>query len=176
MKNETYLGVDIGLSGALSLVNNRGTLMYCVPIPTLEATVNDKRRKQYYIQGVIRIIKDWANDEFILRACIERLRPIPKQASQVGFSLGGGAMLFKTIFTFLNIPFIEVEPHAWQKKIFGELGIQYTTKTTKEASVKAASQLFPGCDFRPSERCKKDSSDFTDSACIALYNLKTYNK
>jgi hypothetical protein len=97
-------------------------------------------------------------------------------ASQSGFSLGAGSMLFKTIFTFLNIPFMEIEPRAWQKDIFGELGIQYDKATTKQASVQAARLLFPGFDFRPTQKCKKDSDGLTDSALIASHCLKINNK
>jgi len=80
--------------------------------------------------------------------------------------LGAGSMLFKSIFTFLNIPFMEVEPRTWQKAIFGELGVQYNSETTKQASVQAARLMFPGFDFRPTVRCKKDSDGLTDAALI----------
>jgi len=160
----------------MSLISNQASLLACEMIPTIEVMVGKKMRSQYDIQEIIRLVKGWTNDYHISRACFERLRPMPKQASQTGFSLGAGSMLFKTIFTFLNIPFMEIEPRTWQKDIFGELGIQYNKDTTKQASVQAARLLFPGFDFRPTERCTKDSDGLTDSALIASHCLKINNK
>lgn len=166
---KTFLGIDIGLSGALSLVNNNNQLLLCEPIPTIEMLVNKKKRNQYDINSINEIIKIWLSDYNIVKAGIERLRPIPRQASQVAFSMGGGSMLFKTLFTIYKIPYIEIESRIWQKEIFKRAGVQYTGDTTKIASIAASKTLFPGVSFKRTDKCKIDSSDLTDSACIALY-------
>ena len=170
---EAFLGVDIGINGAISLVNHKNFLLLCEPIPTTEHLINDKIRRQYNIQEINSLIKGWANEYQIIRAGIERLRPIPNQASQVAFSLGGGSMMFKTLFTVYGIPYIEFEPRMWQKEIFKRAGVQYTSDTTKIASITASKNLFPGANFKRTEKCKVDSSDLTDSACIALYTKLT---
>lgn len=165
------IGVDIGLSGGISLLSDK-SLLDCEPMPVIETKINNKMRNIYDIKQIIDIIKSWNEDNTISMAIMERLRPIPKQASQVGFSLGFGAGMFKTILTSLGIAFMEIEPHKWQKKIFGDLGIQYSQKTTKQASIQAAKQLFPAFDFRPTERCKNYSDGMTDSALIGYYLFK----
>lgn len=166
---KVFLGVDIGINGAMSLVNNNNLLLTCEPIPTIEMLVNKKKRNQYDIQGINEIIKRWMSDYNIVKAGVERLRAIPNQASQVAFSMGGGSMMFKTLFTVYNVSYIEFEPRTWQKEIFKRAGVQYTSDTTKIASVAAAKTLFPGIMFKRTDRCKVDSPDLTDSAHIALY-------
>jgi len=164
-----YLGVDLGLSGCMAVINNNNSLVLLELIPTIEVLINKKVRNQYDIQAINELFKAWISDFNIVKAGMERLRPIPQQASQVAFSLGGGTMLFKTLFTVYKIPYIEIEPRIWQKEIFKRAGVQYSGKTTKLASVAAAKTLFPGFSFRRTAKCKVDSPDMTDSAEIALY-------
>ena len=170
---EYYLGVDLGLQGAISLISENKKLMICEPIPTIEVMVGKKMRNQYDISCINAIIKAWMSDYCIAKAGMERLRAIPHQASQVAFSMGGGTMLFKTLFTIYKIPFIEIEPRAWQKRIFGDLGVQYTAKTTKQASIQATKQLFPGFDFKRTKRSRIDDHNMTDSVLIGLFTLLT---
>lgn len=171
---ETYIGVDIGINGGISLINKHCQIIECKSIPVIEVLVGGKKRSQYDILGINNIIKDWIFNYKIVRAGMERLRAIPNQASQVAFSMGGGSMLFKTLFTVYSIPFVEYEPRAWQKEIFNRAGVQYDKDTTKIASVAAAKVLFPGFSFKKSERCRVDSPDLTDSANIALYTKLKY--
>jgi hypothetical protein len=167
-----YVGVDIGLKGAMSLLSEEKKVLACEPIPTIDVLVGKKMRSQYDIQKIYEIIRAWTDDFHIEKAGMERLRAIPNQASMVAFSMGGGLQMFKTIFTILKIPFVEIEPHSWQKSVFGELGIQYTRETTKKASVQACRQLFPMFSFKRTPRCTTDDDGMTDSANISYYIAK----
>lgn len=167
-----YIGVDLGLLGGITLLNEDKKIIDCRAIPTIRVLVGKKIRNQYDINGINNIILEWREKE-ITKAGMERLRPMPMQAIQVAFSMGGGMMLFKTLFTIYKIPFIEFEPRAWQKKIFGDLGVQYNKDTTKQASIQAAKQLFPGANFKATEKSRVDSHGMTDSANISLYTLLT---
>lgn len=176
MKN--YIGVDLGLKGAISLVSEETKLIACEPLPVMDVLVGKRARAQYNIQELYAIIMRWTDDFHIEKAGMERLRGMPNQMAQTAFSMGGSAMLFKTIFTITKIPFMEIEPRNWQKKIFGDWGIQYRPvnvtqkerrKALKKASIQAAKQIFPGSSFRVTERCTTDSDGMTDSALIGLY-------
>ena len=160
------LGIDIGLNGGISSFENG--VLEVHPIPTMEVMVGKKMRNQYDINKIVNIITNLKCD----RAYFERLRAIPGQRSQTAFSMGGGTMLFKTICTILKIPFIEIEPREWQKNVFGELGVQYDSKTTKLASMQACKQLFPTVSFLKTVRSSVDNDGMTDSACIAYYGHK----
>ncbi len=166
-----YLGCDLGLKGGLSLLEDNKVIA-CEPMPVIEAMVGKKMRNQYDIKKIDEIIETWLiRTDYKLTAIMERLRAIPNQASQTGFSMGYGVGVFKTLMAVNKIPFIEIEPRDWQKKVFGDLGIQYDKKTTKQASIVAAKQLFPSVDFRPTERCKVYSDGMTDSALIGYYGI-----
>lgn len=164
-----YLGIDLGLQGYISIIDNNGKLILSEFIPTIKVLIGKKMRNQYDITSINEMFKLWISDFNIIKAGIERLRAIPNQSSQTGFSLGGSTMLFKTLFTVHKIPFVEIEARSWQKEIFTNLGVQYDKSTTKEASILAAKQLFPGFSFKRTERCKVDDHNMTDSACIAEY-------
>lgn len=170
-----YLGVDLGISGAISIVSNNGNIILCEPIPVIPVLVNKKMRNQYDITNLNGLIKAWISDYNIVKAGMERLRAFPGQSSQTGFSLGGATMLFKTLFTVYGISYRQIEPRVWQKDIFGSLGIQYDKSTTKKASILAAKQLFPNFSFRRTARCKVDSHDMCDSACIAEHLRRISN-
>lgn len=167
--NQHIIGVDAGVKGALALLSPNKQLLAVEPIPTMEVLVGKKIRNQYDIKGVCDIIKGWQSDYQIAKAGFERLRAIPNQSSQTAFSMGGSTMMFKTIFTIYGIPFVEIEPRSWQKEVFSKLGVQYNSKTTKQASIQAAKQLFPGVDFKRTERCLTDSPDMCDASNIAYY-------
>lgn len=166
-----YIGIDIGLSGGMSIIDENKKLRACYAMPTIDVLIgkSKKIRKQYNIQVINAIIEEWRRLYSVSFAGFERLRAIPNQSSQTAFSMGGGAMLFKTLFTVKQIAFVEFEPRAWQQKIFKQLGIQYKKDTTKLASIQAAKQMFPGTSFLANERCRTDHDGMTDSACIALY-------
>ena len=175
MAKKSYIGIDIGIDGGLSIIDEDRNLIFCEPMPTVDVFINKKNRKKYNLQEINQLIESWKKEYKIHMAGIERLRPIPKQSSQTGFSLGGGSMLFKELFTILGIPFVEIEPHVWQKEIFNSLGVQYNKKNLKQASILAAKQLFPSMDFKPTERAKKESDGMTDSCLIAEYTRMNFN-
>lgn len=170
---KNFLAIDLGLKGAIALIDENSEIISCTPIPTIEVLVNKKKRNQYDINEIFNIIKGYSNTVVI--SGMERLRAMPRQSSQTAFSMGGSSMLFKTIFTILNIPFIEMEPRKWQQAVFKPMGIQYDNSTTKQASIQAAKQLFPNFDFKRTERCSTISSDMTDSCLIAYYLKNNYS-
>jgi len=165
------LGIDLGLKGGLALIQNNKRLIAVEPIPTIESQIGKKLRNIYDLKAIHDLIAGWNADFTIVKAGMERLRAIPGQMSQTAFSMGFGSGVFKTLLTSLGIPFIEIEPRQWQKEIFGQLGIQYTKETTKQASIQAAKQLFPYMDFLRTERSRKADDGLCDSANIALYTL-----
>jgi len=164
------IGVDLGLKGGIALIDENKKLLSCLPLPTFEVMVGKKKRNIYDIKKIHNTIKTWQIElkHATFNAGMERLRAFPGQAAQVGFSLGGSDMLFRTLFTVFGIPFIVFEPQMWQKHIFIPLGIQYTKQTTKQASIQAAKQLFPEQSFIPMG-CRVPSDGLSDSACIAIY-------
>lgn len=155
----------------MSLLSDKKTILHCIPMPVRDTWVNKKIRPQYHIEEIIAIIKSWISDYHVEKLVMERVSAIPFQSSQTAFSLGGATFMFETICAMLKIHVEVVEPRAWQKKIFGDLGISYDKKTTKQASIQAAKILFPDFDFRKSEKCRVASDGKTDSVLIGFYSF-----
>jgi len=164
-----FIGIDIGLKGGMSLINEDSKLIYCIPIPVRDVLVGKSIRPQYEIEKVYKELFDWLQKHEIRKALFERLRAIPNQSSQTGFSMGSGSMMFKTLFTVMEIDFDEVEPYTWQKSIFGKCGISYSGDETKRASVEAAKKLFPGQEFKRTARSRTACDGLTDSALMAIH-------
>lgn len=168
---KVFIGIDVGLNGGITAVDENGKTISCVVIPTMEIIVNKKKKNQYDIQAIDKIIKGLAKEN-TCHGILERLRAMPQQSSQSGFSLGYGSAVFETLFTTHGIRYEKVEPAKWQKAMF--VGYNYTKEQTKVISVQVAKTIDPGQSFLASERCKKDHDGLTDSFCMAHYLLETY--
>lgn len=167
-----YIGIDVGLNGGITAIDKDGKILECIVTPTIEIIVNKKKKNQYDIQAIDRIIKALAQKN-TCHGILERLRAMPQQSSQSGFSLGYGSAVFETLFTTHGIRYEKVEPRTWQKAMF--VGYNYTSEQTKIISIQVAKTLAPGQSFLASPRCKNDHDGLTDSFCMAHY-LKDITK
>ena len=172
MKN-LYIGIDVGLNGGICSIDENGKIFSCIVMPTIEIIVNKKKKNQYDIQAINNHIRELSTSSETCSGLLERLRPMPQQSSQSGFSLGYGSAVFETLFTTYGIRFEKIEPRVWQKAMF--IGHNYTSEQTKIVSIEVAKQLAPGHDWRATERCKIAHDGKTDAFCIATYS-KNVNK
>jgi len=165
------VSVDIGISGAMSLIREDKEHVECVPIPTIGILVGKKKRNQYDISSINYIFKSWISAHSIVSGGAEVLKPF-QSSTKVAFSMGAGAMLFESLFAFYNITFIKINPRTWQQDVFKNLGIQYNKSTTKQASIQAAKRLFPNVSLKRTERSRTDCDGMSDSLCIGAWILK----
>ena len=170
--NNFVIGVDLGVDGGISLlsVDDRKLIDFEV-MPTKIKIVNKKEKRVIDIIEVLRLFSRWGLDHNIVALAMEVLSAFPGQSSQTGFSLGYSSGVFESLSTFFNIPCFKYRPVEWQKEMFK--GINYAKGQTKSASVEVATTLFPGVDFKASDRCKKNHDGLTDSVLIGLYHIKT---
>lgn len=171
MKEQLFIGVDIGISGGITGVNAKGDIVFCMVMPVMEIIVNKKKKNQYDL-GAIDTLVSGLVKKWDCSAILERLRPIPMQSSQTGFSLGYGTAVFESLFTAHGIPFEHEEPRSWQKVMFA--GYNYTSEQTKIVSAQVARKLAPKEPFLETPRCKKMHDGMTDSFCMAVYLLREY--
>lgn len=166
------MGIDLGISGGITIVDENGKIHLCIPMPVTEIIVNKKKKNQYDIKALNYLFKGKIAEVPVVEAIMERLRPIPMQSSQTGFSLGMAVGIFRSLFTIHGIPYREVEPREWQSEMFK--GTPYDRDTTKEVSIMVANRLAPGFPFKATERSKKDSDGMTDSYNMAVYLKRNY--
>jgi hypothetical protein len=69
------------------------------------------------------------------------------------------------MFTMLGQTFYLIPPRTWQKVMFA--GINATD--TKQASILAASRIWPAVDFRATARAIKPNHGLTDAANLAEF-------
>lgn len=127
MKN-LIVGIDPGKKGAIAFLDK----------DTLEAEVYSMPQ---FILDLVDILK--SKQENIFFAVIEKQQPFPRQGIVSTFNLGEHYGTIKGILYTLQIPYIEVSPHKWQKEM---IGIKKKAKI-KELSLKKAKAFFPYLDI-----------------------------
>lgn len=152
MRNKTILGIDNGLSGALSFYDGEELLIYDMPV------IKIGKRNHYDLHGILKIIRTYD----INHCYIEKLTPLPKIGGLQSFSMGYGEGLILGTLSSLMIPYTTIRPAQWKKEM--------SCPKEKNAARMRATQLFP--QFSHNWDLKKHDGR-AESALIALYG---YNK
>lgn len=173
-KSRVFCSVDLGLQGALAVIDLKGKLIDLIDLPTQPVVVNKKKRKEYKLKELITYFSNLTKKYDVVLTGFERLRGMPGQASQTGFSLGFSSGVFKILCNVFEMEWMEFEARSWQKLMFSQL--DYIDPDTKVNSSRLARKLYPDVDFRLSPRCKKDADGRTDALLMALYTKQIYEK
>lgn len=121
---KAYIGIDPGKSGGIAIVAE-GKEPWAVKMPATERDTWD----------VIEDIRQWCDCETV--AALEKVHAMPKQGVTSTFTFGQGYGALRMALTAAGIPFRDVTPQAWQKR----LGC--STGGDKNVSKRMAQQLFP---------------------------------
>ena len=166
------IGIDNGLDGGVSYLDPNGNVGLDV-MPTVGGEGGGKR--SYDIQSMVRILNKirtlasgfgWG-----IHCYLEHAQAFPGQGVSSMFSVGLGFGLWQGILSALFVPYTLVRPQAWQKVMFEGLD----RSDTKKCSALVVSRLYPGTDFRASDKCRKAHEGLTDATCIAAYGKKHYS-
>ena len=140
-----YIAIDIGLSGAVVLQEDR-KFHSVTDVPTFEVKTGKKRRNEYDRRACFKILKDisilFNGDD--CHAIFEKLRGMPGQSSTSTYKLGYGSGMWEAFLVALDIPYTAVSPVKW-KNVMLE-GISKEAKKQKGAAVLRAKELFPEVD------------------------------
>ena len=145
-----YIGIDPGATGALALLDTgfNGAIVW------------DYEERH----AGIFLIKKLLEEDIKFSAAIERAQAMPAQGVVSMFKFGENYGRWQGILETLEIPFIYVTPHKWQKAVFDSM-----PKTdTKTMSLDLARRLFPDLDLK-----YKKHHGRADALLIAHYLLKT---
>lgn len=145
---ETILGIDNGLSGALSFYNEEELIIYDMP------TFKIGKRNVIDIQAVKSLILSDRPHHCL----IEKLTPMPKIGGLQAFSMGHSEGIFLGMLSALDIPYTTIRPKDWKKAM--------QCPKDKDAARMRASQLLP--QFSHNWPLKKHDGR-AESALIALY-------
>ena len=150
------LGIDVGLNGAIALVEN-SKLLELHDMPTLSLERNNKTKRMVNAQALNLIIRDAKADA----AYLERLNAMPGQGVTSMFSMGQSLGVVLGVLAACEVPTTTIPPRTWQKALDVPQG--------KDGSRYRAAQLFPD-EAAMFARVKDDGR--SDAALIALYGAK----
>lgn len=152
----TYVGIDIGLAGAIAIIWPSHVEVFDMPVVT-----GDKN--DYDVKALKNILESVGSDRL---AIIESLHALFQVRSSSTFSLGRGSGIVEGVLGTLEFPFVKVPPKRW-KKVMME---GHSTKDKGE-SIVVAKRLFPSVDLPR----KKDHGK-ADALLMAEYGRRLYGE
>jgi crossover junction endodeoxyribonuclease RuvC len=150
------IGVDPGISGAISILENKKVIeVYDTP------TMIEGKKNKRQVNGaqVANIIKQRLNDKQEVAVAVEHVNAMPGQGVTSMFNFGQSFGVIKGVCSALSIPIYFIRPTKW-KKHFNLI------KTNKDASRTKAIEVYPEISSKLSR--KKDSNR-ADAILIARY-------
>ena len=181
------LGCDPGKAGGLVVLDEAGQIVEAVAMPVLKAA---KGRAEYDLVAIrrflTRVALDTATFELtaakggemvqrlspvVLHVTCERAQPLPPSMPGGGvaqFHRGVSRGLWEGMLAGLGIPYELVSPRSWQSAMLRDV----QGSDTKQRALIAAQRLFPGHDFRATERSRKAHDGIVDAALIAEYGRR----
>lgn len=156
----TSVGVDLGVEGYLCAIFDSHEPHF-EPMPVIE----NGNRKTYNIPRICNLLNDY-RERGVKLMLLEQQQVFPRMGAWAAFSKGQGFGIFKGILTAMGVPFDEVRPSLWKKK----LGICGRGDQVKAASIECASRLFPKVDLRDMERsprARKPDDNKAESLLLA---------
>ena len=150
------IGIDPGISGAISVVENK-KILEVYDTPTM--IDGKKNKRQINSAQVTNIIKDRLKDEKEVVVVVEQVNAMPGQGVTSMFNFGQSFGVIKGICAALSLPIYFVRPAKW-KKYFNLI------KTNKDASRTKVIEVYPEIS---SKLHRKKDSNRADAILIALY-------
>ena len=150
------IGIDPGISGAISIIENKKVLeVYEMP------TMIDGKKNKKQVNGaqVANIIKERLEKDKQIIVVVEHVNAMPGQGVTSMFNFGQSFGVIKGVCSALSIPIYFVRPTKW-KKHFNLI------KTNKDASRTKVIEVYPEISSKISR--KKDSNK-ADAILIARY-------
>ena len=164
-----YLGVDLGLSGALVLIDSSCNVITKTLMPTIEVKKGKSTKRKYDVSA----LASWLAEHVVPSqtfVALEDVVAMPGQNPSASISRGFGQGILVGILTARGIPHMIVRPQVWQREIFKNAQSGGDTKTK---SIQFAQSTQPNEDWRETPRCKSAYDGYCDAFCIAYYAKKS---
>jgi hypothetical protein len=154
-RSKAIVGIDPGSKGGVVLLDDEGVIAELVSMPTVDVFAD--------------LIEKWKPHH----VCIEKSQSLPGNAASRMYNYGVHNGELRGVLVALQVPFTLVPPKIWQAEMF--LGTD-STDLPKKRALEAARRLFPGQDFRASDRCKTPSDGLVDAALIGTYWFRSFTR
>ena len=150
------IGIDPGINGAISILENK-KILEVYDTPTM--IDGKKNKRQINSAQVSNIIKERLNENKEVIVVVEQVNAMPGQGVTSMFNFGQSFGVIKGICAALSLPIYFVRPAKW-KKHFNLI------KTNKDASRTKVIEVYPELS---SKLHRKKDSNRADAILIALY-------
>jgi len=155
--NNKYIGIDNGLNGAICVLQDN-KLIDILVMPILQSGTG---RNEYDVYLIMSFLKKHVDAIVIL----EKAQYTPMMGGIAVFSFAKNYGIMIGLLTALNMQYHIVHAKTWQGKLFKD----QSHDDTKQASAIVAQRLFPGIDFRATDRSKKLHDGKTDAALLSYF-------
>lgn len=122
-----FLGVDVGVQGGIAIIDQNGAVLRAVKMPETDQEILD--------------VLFWPVMEAPMcpcRAVIEKVHATPQMGVTSAFSFGGSYRACRMALTAAKVPFDEVSPFKWQRRL------ECLSGGDKNVTKARAQQVFPG--------------------------------
>lgn len=159
-EDNLFLGVDPGKKGGLTVLDESGAI---VAMTTKHPTAIETYS---WLRTAIEAHR-------VQMCAIEK--PFAKSMNKGVFTYLSEYGELRMCLRLANIPFIEIHPSKWTKKLHKDLeGGRDSFESSKEASLQVARQLWPEQSWLATERSRKPHDGLYDSALIAEWCRRTH--
>lgn len=157
---KTYIGIDPGLSGAISIIYPDGHVERA-PMPVIGKVLDVPTLKHIINRPDATVV-------------FEDLGVIFGTSKATAFSMGYQIGIIEALCVGAGLPYHKVKAKAWQKQMFQ--GVPELTKSgkrdTKGMALVACQRIFPGEKLTFGNRAVKPHDGLVDSLLIAEYGRR----
>ena len=148
---KSFIGIDPGAKGGIAIIDRNGVTAEIMPMMD----------KQIQIREICEYLEPLEKPYVV----IEKVHAMPKQGVSSTFTFGRGVGELLGMLKTLQLPYFEVTPQEWKKKVM--VGVNW--KGNKKASITYCKKTYPLLDLLPSKRCRVPSDGMADALCMAEY-------
>jgi hypothetical protein len=159
-----YLGIDNGISGGMVLLSATPGLS---PIAMLPMPV--KRARKGNEVDLSEIIWWLDKNEIRLSETMTIIEePGGSKSAKAATSMAGSFHALRALLDIYGVRYERITPQTWQRVMIpGAKGGE-----TKARALEVARRLWPGTDWRASDRCRTPHDGLIDAALIAEYGRR----
>lgn len=171
-----WIGADVGVTGALALLDNLGRIRGMMDVPHTIKEVKSSKTKSGFRKQSSYLIPEFCNQltglvalvpsGYSVSAVVELQRARPEQDVKTIGLLMKGEGIFLTALIDRGVPIIQVDPRKWQNALFPE-----TSDGTKQTSIGLARKFWPGQVVQYFQ--KAENHHRSDAALMALWGFLT---
>ena len=163
-KMKYYIGIDNGLSGGITVIDENQNIISSVVMPVIKG-----KKTEYDIREIVNIFNTFAEPCNVFVA-LEKSHVRPISGKRACFMTGFGYGVMQGIIESLSFSYEIVSPNEWMKDI-----LKGQDTKDKKGSVLWCKRKYPNEQWTATDRCKKIHDGMTDSCALAVYCYRRNN-